>query len=146
LINNIGLANPIFGVFPTDAIRGVGGLGLYPSADIVTLARLALIGGFLEVDEPLFYRRMHGEQSWQLAGGYEGFALWFDTTSTKRIVFTNWRLFRELTMSAITLPDGLAEKLRCLVVVLTRWPRKRSRQLIGELTRTRVLLRRRDPK
>lgn len=142
-LRSIRLANPIFGVIRTDQLRDVGGLGTFPSADLLTLARLAMRGQFIEVDQVMFYRRMHGEQSWQGAGSHEGFAAWFDPLHPKRVVFPNWRLFGEFLIMSIISDIGLVERLRCVLIVLVEWPRRRWRQMIGELTRTRRVLFRR---
>ncbi|MGA7097551.1 MAG: glycosyltransferase family A protein [Acidimicrobiia bacterium] len=145
-IRNIRLANPIFGVIRTEELKEAGGLGTFPSADLLTLGRLAIKGKFIEVDQVMFYRRMHEGQSWQGAGGHEGFAAWFDPLHPKRVVFPSWRLLGEFLRTSVLADIGAAEKLRCVLVVLVEWPRRRWRQMIGELTRTRRILFRRAPK
>jgi glycosyltransferase involved in cell wall biosynthesis len=141
-LRNFRLANPIFGVFPTAEIRAAGGLGSYPSADLVTLARLALRGPILEVPEPLFRRRMHKQQSWQKAGLYEGFAHWFDTSRRQRLVFTDWRVFGELLRACTREKLPFGERLRCLAAVLYWWPRRRWKRLLKEPLRIASLFRR----
>jgi glycosyltransferase involved in cell wall biosynthesis len=141
-LRNIGMANPIFGVFPTLTIRQVGGLDSYPSADLVTLARLALLGKIIEIPEPLFSRRIHEKQSWRDVGLYEGFAKWFDTSSSKKIVFTDWRVFRELLLACLRENLPLGQKILCLGIVLYLWPRRRFRGLTHELLRIRIIFRR----
>lgn len=145
-LRNIRLANPIFGVMRTDELREAGGLGTFPSADLLTLGRLAIRGEFIEIDQVMFYRRMHKDQSWQGAGGHEGFAAWFDPLHPKRVVFPSWRLFREFLRTSIFADISPGERLRCVLVVLVEWPRRRWRQMIGELTRTRRILFRRPTK
>jgi glycosyltransferase involved in cell wall biosynthesis len=143
-LKNIGMANPIFGVFPTVMIRAVGGLGSYPSADLVTLARLALVGKVVEVPKLLFSRRIHDKQSWRDVGLHEGFAKWFDTSSTKKIVFTDWRVFREMLLACLRENLPLGQKIRCLGTVLYLWPRRRFRGLTRELLRIRIIFRRKN--
>lgn len=129
---NVGMANPMFGVFPTVEIRAVGGLGAYPSADLVMLARLALRGPIVEVPEPLFMRRIHEKQSWRGVGLYEGFAEWFDPTHKKKIVFTDWRVFGELLRACFKEDLPLGQRIRCIGAVLYLWPRRRFRRLFRE--------------
>jgi glycosyltransferase involved in cell wall biosynthesis len=143
-LRNFRLANAIFGLFPTDEIRAVNGLGSYPSADLVTLARLALRGKFIEIPEPLFLRRMHDKQSWQQAGLYEGFANWFDPSSKKRIVFTDWRVFGELLRACFRESLPFNQRLSCISAILYGWPRRRWRRMMREPFRVGRLLKRRD--
>ena len=132
---NVGLANPILGVFPTKEIRAVGGLGAYPSADLVTLARLGLRGQIIEVPEPLFSRRIHEKQSWRDVGFYEGLAHWLDPERRAKIVFTDWRVFGELLLACFKEDLPVAQRMRCIAVVLYGWPRRRWRRLIKEILR-----------
>jgi len=131
-LRNIGLANPIFGVFPTEEIRAVGGLGDYPSADLVTLARLVMRGQVIEIPEPLFSRRIHDQQSWRRVGLHEGFAEWFNPSRKKRIVFADWRLFGELLRACFIENLSLIQRIRCIAAVLYGLPRRRWRRLIRE--------------
>lgn len=59
------LTNAIYGLMRTDAVRNttVFGDGSLPAADIAFMAELILLGGFFEIPEVLFYRRMHPESS-----------------------------------------------------------------------------------
>ncbi len=54
----LGLNNAINGVIRSDALNACLPLGVYGSADVVLMAELALRGKFLEVPEPLFFRRV----------------------------------------------------------------------------------------
>ena len=61
----VGLTNAIYGLMRTDAVRktSVFGDATLPAADIDFMAELVLLGEFIEVPGPLFYRRMHAEAS-----------------------------------------------------------------------------------
>jgi len=142
-LRNVGMANSMFGVFITEEIRAAGGLGNYPSADLVMLARVILRGPIIEVPEPLFSRRIHEKQSWRAVGLHEGFAKWFDTSSKKKIVFTNWRLYRELLHACFKEEMPLGQRIRCIGAVLYLWPRRRFKGLSKDLLRIGAVFRRR---
>ena len=47
----------------TDVLRTTRGIGVFPMADVVLLAEMALRGRFRQVPEPLFLRRYHEQRS-----------------------------------------------------------------------------------
>lgn len=53
------LCNSIFGVVRADALSRTPLIEPYVASDFVLLARLALFGTFIELHEPLFFRREH---------------------------------------------------------------------------------------
>jgi glycosyltransferase involved in cell wall biosynthesis len=55
--------NEVYGVIRTDVLRRTGLIGTYVSSDRRLLVELAARGEFELVDEPLFYRRLHGADS-----------------------------------------------------------------------------------
>ena len=59
------LTNAIYGLMRTEAVRdtNIFGDGTLPAADISFMAELILHGGFTELPETLFYRRMHPDAS-----------------------------------------------------------------------------------
>lgn len=64
-LKQVGLTNVIYGLMRREPLgrTELMGDGAVPSADIVFMAHLLLQGKFVMLDEPLFYRRMHGESS-----------------------------------------------------------------------------------
>ncbi len=71
-------ANPVFGVMRSDVLRRTRGLGNFPSADIVLLLELALLGQIREVDDALFLRRVHAGNSCAVNRSVRDLAIWFD--------------------------------------------------------------------
>lgn len=59
------LTNVIYGLMRTQALRQTDlmGNGSVPAADTILMGQLVLHGHFIQIDEPLFYRRMHDESS-----------------------------------------------------------------------------------
>ncbi len=60
-LRRLGLVNMMQGVVRLDALGKTGLMEGYLGSDMVLVAELALHGQFHEIDERLFYRRMHGE-------------------------------------------------------------------------------------
>ena len=63
--DQVGLTNVIYGLMRADALgrTDLMGDGSVPAADTVMMGQLLLHGKFLQLDEPLFYRRMHAASS-----------------------------------------------------------------------------------
>jgi glycosyltransferase involved in cell wall biosynthesis len=61
----VGLTNVIYGLMRKEALgrTDLMGDGRIPAADTVMMGQLILQGSFLQIDVPLFYRRMHSASS-----------------------------------------------------------------------------------
>src|SRR5207249_2638207 len=87
-------------------------LGLYPDADGMFLARLALRGRFLEVPEVLFFNRRHASQAGtRYSGAAREWATWWDPEAAHRRVFPQWRRQLELWRSLLRADLSLADRL-----------------------------------
>lgn len=139
-MRNYGFANAIYGLMRADAIKAVGGLPKYNAGDLTMIAGLALRGKFLEVPEPLFYRRMHEDMSWRKSKTPEGFAKWFDPNKRWFIVFQAWRLWRELVGEVWRSPLSPADKLRATGVVAYAWPRREWKRMLKEIARIPIVV------
>ncbi len=58
---NLNWCNMVYGVIRTDSLRKVRGFRPVISCDMAVLAELALRGEFIQIQEPLFYRRKNRE-------------------------------------------------------------------------------------
>jgi glycosyltransferase involved in cell wall biosynthesis len=101
----------IFGVIRRTALDKIGPKGAYARADHVLCAGLALLGTFLLLPEPLFLNRDHPKRSVRSTPSrtYNGNGLvvarlgsgpipaddWWDPTKRGRVVWPEWRLFKE---------------------------------------------------
>lgn len=139
-IRSYRLANVIYGLMRTDAIKDVGGLPKYIASDLVMIAGLALRGRFVEIPQPLFQRRLHEDRSWKSAKTSEGFARWFDPNKRWLVVFRAWRQWRELLMEVWKAPLTPSQKSRAILVVLYAWPQREWKRLIKEIARVPVVL------
>jgi hypothetical protein len=59
----IGLVNVLYGLMRSKDVRKTKLIRHYPGADITFVLELTLYGKFLEIDRPLFFRRMHEHAS-----------------------------------------------------------------------------------
>jgi glycosyltransferase involved in cell wall biosynthesis len=91
-------ANPLFGVMRSDALRRTRGHGSFPSADIVLLFELALLGQIIEVDDRLFLRRVHAGNSCAANRSIRDLAIWFDPQNTQKWV---WLPFAQVFFAAL---------------------------------------------
>ena len=64
-IDKVNLTNVIYGLMRTEPLSHTDlmGNGTVPAADTIMMGQLVLHGQFLQIPEPLFYRRMHDESS-----------------------------------------------------------------------------------
>lgn len=121
-----GLWIPVYGVMHTPALRQTKLIGNYISSDTVLIEDLLLLGSFTEVDKLLFFKRDHQSRSMRDSEAYDARAVWFTGQPRARFILPRWRTLRERVVSAQTLPDGSASKLRCLLEVQSYYWRRRS--------------------
>lgn len=108
----------MFGVTRTASLRRTPLLLSFYGSDRVLLAALALAGRFAHVNEPLFLRRFHPQQS--SARGYRQQVTWIDSRR-QRVglppqVRCGWEFLRLLRRADLTLVQKLAATL-----VVVRW-------------------------
>ncbi len=122
LTRNIdGMLNPILGLIRSSALRKTRGFGTYLSADYVLLAEIALLGGFREVPEFLFFRRFHKGMSREANPTDGEIADWFLTDAKKRMYLEYWTVFFQHLISINRSHLGLSEKLRCYYAFAPAW-------------------------
>jgi hypothetical protein len=92
---------------------------------------LGLHGLFYEVQEPLFYHRIHAENSVHNKKRQERTA-WFDTSKIGKLTFPNWRQLCELLIVITRSPLPWPERLRCYGHMLY-WVKKRRKRLGRDL-------------
>lgn len=134
-LRRVGRGEPLFGLMRTGVVQSIGGMGTFPSADLLLMSELALRGRFIRIEKPLFYRRIHPEASWHASGKYEGFAEWFDPKASRRLVFPSWRLWWEMIRSPFRAPIPWSQRLICSAVAVVVWPRRKRRKMLEELKR-----------
>jgi hypothetical protein len=122
-------------VIRTDALRRTGGMRSHVRGDSVLLARLALAGRLRRLDEYLFFNRDHAARSSKylarravrpgsrlscyIGCGPLPSAEWWDASLKGRIVFPEWRVWREYVRAvadATNLTE--AQRLACYRVLV----------------------------
>jgi glycosyltransferase involved in cell wall biosynthesis len=137
-----GRCHLIFGVMRRAALLKIPPYGDYGHADGVLLARLILLGPFIQLNEPLQLMREHAGQAsttYGVKGGldYLAWRAWFDPKHTDKLGFPYWRIIGEYTRSLIVVPGiPLTERIRCLPSIwAAAWTTKG--RLRHDLTRAR---------
>jgi Glycosyl transferase family 2 len=131
LIQNLILGHPMFGVARREALERTHLNGSFPSSDYVLLAELALLGEIRQLDEPLFFRRVHAESSRNANASPAELAEWFGAGSTTRHEHT--RLFAEHVRAIAASPIPRSERLRCLATFVDTWLRRHGVHIVEEL-------------
>ena len=145
-----GRCHLIFGVMRREALLRIPPYGDYGHADGVLLARLILLGPFVQLNEPLQLMREHAGQASTTYGvkgsiDYQAWRAWFDPKYTDKIGFPYWRIIGEYARSLIVVPGvPLTERIRCLGGVwAAAWTTKG--RMRHDLTRARHLLTAKTP-
>ncbi|MCB0156846.1 MAG: glycosyltransferase family 2 protein [Caldilineaceae bacterium] len=114
-------AVPVFGLIRTDILRRTSCIGSYPSSDVVLLAELSLYGPFLELDVPLFFWRVHPQQSTRGVYAVERDRVaWFDTAAAARVTLPKWQFFHGYIRAVMRAPLGWGQRLYCYAHI-GRW-------------------------
>jgi glycosyltransferase involved in cell wall biosynthesis len=132
LIRRLGYANAIYGLVRPEALSKTRLVGSYPSADIVLLGELALLGEFFEVPEPLFLRRIHEQMSTRAHPTSRQRLMWFDPSQTARTPTVAWRLLGEFSRAIWRAPLPLGARFRAFLAFLPVWLRARNTHLVSE--------------
>ena len=131
------LCNPVFGVIRSDALARTSLIGAYPSSDVTLLGELALLGRYLELDQPLFRRRIHARSSRQGELTMEEVEQWFDTSATpsRRWLKVSPRtgVFWRLLGTTLTADAPVVSRLVAAPSFAAAWWIRRARVRGGEL-------------
>lgn len=113
LLRGPGLCSPVFGLIRLDVLKRTTLIESYADSDRVLLAQLALRGRFLEVQQPLFLRRMHPKTSVASNLDFKSRLAWFDPQRRARLTFPKWRRFGGYTSAIAGSELNLSERLHC---------------------------------
>lgn len=112
LLWNIWMCNAQFGLMRSSVMRQTKLLGTYPNSDLAFLAELALYGRFVEIPEPLFFRRIVELSVRKYPSAQERMVM-FDPKKAASLSFPNWRLFAAHFSAIHRTPLTPLERLRC---------------------------------
>lgn len=91
----------LFGLMRKSLLQQTPLHGSYAHADGVLLARLALMGPFVEIPERLFFARAHSQQTlyrfiWtRKRPDYRALTVWCDPRNARRLITPKWTILRE---------------------------------------------------
>jgi glycosyltransferase involved in cell wall biosynthesis len=114
----------VFGLMRTAALHRTKLILAQTHGDTVLIARLSLLGRFLQIPEYLFFSRYHDEQSNQIykadlpcgldTSAYEA---WYDTTGKKRKKYPHWQGLSEMRQTMKNVDLSLVDRLACYSVI-----------------------------
>jgi glycosyltransferase involved in cell wall biosynthesis len=133
LVPALGYANAVYGLIRSKALSRTRLLGAYPSADYILLVELALLGGFVEIPERLFLRRIHPQMSRQANPSAGAAALWFRPDARPHFRAEAWRLCSEHLLAVARAPLTPLERLRCALTFARVGGRRYAHHLVREL-------------
>lgn len=131
LIHEAPPAFPIFGVVRLTALRSIPGFDPYKASDRVVLTRLALLGRFIEIKEPLFHYRWHENNASNLMSSGSGFYTWWNPKKGLGRVYPETRLMWEHLRSPFIVKLSWTERRACLRE-WWRWVRDKRSRIITE--------------
>ncbi len=113
--------NYIYALMRVDSIAKTSPHGSYPSSDLVFIAELALYGPYHIVSEPLYFRRIHAEQSTKGSLQVERSRVaWFDSSLEGRIVIPKWRCLFGYIKAVNRAPLNVSKRFYCYRQII-RW-------------------------
>jgi glycosyltransferase involved in cell wall biosynthesis len=121
----------VFGVIRRELLARTRLIGRYVSSDRVLLAELALLGKFRELDEPLFLRRIHEDNSVMLHK-HTTMLEWYDPSKRGQISMPYWCLLKGYFKATKRHDLPVAERARC-ILALSGYLRLRRQGLIGDV-------------
>ena len=125
LNRDIQLNNAFNGLIRLSALRQTRLIEPYQQADMVLMGHLALLGKYLLVDEPLFYRRMEPETSTALQDA-DAVRRHHYPTPTARSLFQVWKRHAGWFRAALAAPMSASERVRVMTYLARHfvWDRR----------------------
>jgi glycosyltransferase involved in cell wall biosynthesis len=108
------LCDPIFGVMRAEIVKTTRLHGNYPDSDRVLLAEMAMRGRFVQLNAPLFSRRMHRSQTTTTFEDRRARAAVFDPRYKHRPSYPWLRELKELIAAAWKAPVTRRQRLACM--------------------------------
>lgn len=123
---------PFYGVIRMSALRKVRRLQLHPGFDRIAFAELGLYGKLQKVEQPIYLRRLHENQS---VGAYPSLRSryrWIDPARNPRWVLPHFEYLWGFFVAAMRAAPGMRVRLRCMVELL-RWSVWRRKELLSDI-------------
>ena len=140
---HVNMANAIFGLIRSSALRRTRLIGPFVASDYVLLAELAMLGPIVEIPDVLFRRRLHERSSREATTSLQDVQRWFDPTQPRPGLSTRQRLWIEYSRSAWRLSPSTRDRWLSLAsipqVMLTRRARITGGRWKQQLTDSETL-------
>lgn len=136
LIRNLRRCNAIFGLMRAERLSRTRLLGGYIDADRTLLAELSMLGQFWEMDERLFFRRMHPEGSTFANVKRADSMAWWNPSVRQRVHLPNWRLLTEHVRAVRNTPLTSRERRGCYASLARSWMAVYRGNMVGDVKAT----------
>jgi glycosyltransferase involved in cell wall biosynthesis len=139
----------MFGLMRRAALLCTGGHGAFVGGDRLTIAEMALLGPFIEIDEPLWYNRRHPERYSAMASDAHGKAQWWNPSMNGSVSFPRWKGLASYIGVVSRSSLGAGDKARCLLSIgrsLLDDEMYHSKLLAMDVIRAARILARRSPR
>jgi glycosyltransferase involved in cell wall biosynthesis len=130
--------NEQFGVIRTDVLRRTGLIRPFAASDLCLLVELAARGEFHLVDEPLFFRRQHAQNSFDSGRTAREHYEWLEPGVARQRRFAGKsakgdfrRITTETTKALLFNELPRATRLATAATFATVWPLRRARVVLG---------------
>ena len=139
-LERIHMYNSGYGMIRSDMLRKTQLFGLYPGADYVLFAELAMLGSFVEITEPLLRIRRHPGRTHTANKSSKALRDLYVPGSAKKFSPFGFRvrMHLEAIRSAVIVPASLRDKLLCTAIAAST-PQIRSFRAFGGRQKQKLL-------
>jgi glycosyltransferase involved in cell wall biosynthesis len=123
---------PFYGLMRLDALRKTALMTKHPGFDRIMLAEMGLLGKMVRLPEPLYCRRVHGNQSIYAFPSLRSRYRWINPEAKARKVWPHLAYVYHFGTAAVRSAPRGGDKARCLVHLL-RWCNWHRSEIWGDL-------------
>jgi glycosyltransferase involved in cell wall biosynthesis len=133
LLCHLASYNCTYGLIRSEMLRKTRLHGPFPMADQVLISELAMLGMFIQIDEPLLRLRIHDGRSFAQHKNPQALRELFDPSckGRRQLLSIRGRVQLELLRSAWRIPTRLSDKVACVCVALAVPSWKKCRNFAG---------------
>lgn len=124
---------PFYGLARRDALLRSARMTRHPGFDRILLAELGLHGKLRQIAEPLYCRRIHGQQSIRAYPSLRSRYRWINPGCSQRFLWPHFEYARQFAAAALRSAPGGRARLGCLCHML-RWCSWHRQELWEDIT------------
>lgn len=117
----------VFALSRISILRKTKLIANYVDSDRTLIAELGLHGPFFEIQEPLFFHRLHPRSSVKANPSRQERVVWFDPSKEGKLVFPHWQQLGELFATIHRSPLPVSERFKCYSQLLPWMIKTRGR-------------------